>query len=201
MQALADFAGEEREVFVTSQPGSFTDRIRPLARITGPTDEEGLGRVRAAFSVGDDRSYDQDPRFGLCVLAEVASRALSPAINDGGTAIDVLGRAERLLSDWSEGRRKGAAREVDWPRVRVPPIRPGDALDDVLGPVARDGAGIVEVQIRLFKVLRVLALTGDPEMAAVAREHARLALARAEKALDMEEDRTRLRKLAEDFLE
>ncbi len=28
--------------------------------------------------------------FGLVVLAEIASRALSPAVNDNGTAIDVL---------------------------------------------------------------------------------------------------------------
>lgn len=201
MKALADFAGDERDVFVTSQPGSFADRMRPLARIIGPTDDEGLDQVRAAFSVGDDRSFDQDPRFGLCVLAEVASRALSPAMNDAGTAIDVLGRAERLLSEWSEGRRKGEAEDVNWPRVRVPPIRPDDVLDDVVAPIARDGAGIVEVQIRLLKVLRVLATTGDPELAAAARKHALLALARAEKALEMDEDKTRLRNLAEGFVD
>ena len=34
------------------------------------------------------------------VLAEIASRALSPAVNDPGTAIDVLGRLVRVLSRW-----------------------------------------------------------------------------------------------------
>ncbi|WP_305804424.1 DUF2254 family protein [Stenotrophomonas sp. YIM B06876] len=43
--------------------------------------------------VGAQRSLDQDPRFGLLVLGEVASRALSPAINNPCTAIDVIGRA------------------------------------------------------------------------------------------------------------
>ncbi len=200
MQALADFSGDEREVFITAHPGAFADRVRPLARVTGPVDDAGLEQVRAAFSVGNDRSFDQDPRFGLCVLGEVASRALSPGINDAGTAIDVLGRGERLLSEWSEERREGGVTEVNWPRVRMPPIHAADALDDLIGPIARDGAGIIEVQLRLFKVLRALALAGDPEMAIAARRHAELALARAGKALDMDEEKARLRALADDFM-
>jgi hypothetical protein len=48
--------------------------------------------------VGDVRSFDQDPRFGAVVLTEIASRALSPGMNDPGTAIDVIGRAVRLLA-------------------------------------------------------------------------------------------------------
>ena len=46
------------------------------------------------------READLRPRpvFGLCVLAENASRALSPAVNDPGTAIDVIGRGVRLLA-------------------------------------------------------------------------------------------------------
>ena len=65
--------------------------------MSGPEDEDVHKAVAEAFTIGAERTFDQDPRFGLCVLAEIASRALSPAVNDPGTAIDVIGRAVRLL--------------------------------------------------------------------------------------------------------
>jgi len=58
---------------------------------------------------------------------------------------------------------------------------------------------MLEVQVRLQKVLRALAATDDPEVVAAARHHSDLALARAEKTLVMEHERTRLRELAADF--
>ena len=33
-------------------------------------------------------------------MSEIASKALSPAVNDPGTAINVIGRLVRLLSTW-----------------------------------------------------------------------------------------------------
>lgn len=40
-----------------------------------------MERVQSAFSVAHDRTLDHGPRFGLVVLSEVASRALSPALS------------------------------------------------------------------------------------------------------------------------
>ena len=106
----------------------------------------------------DTRSYDQDPRFGASVLTEIASRALSPAVNDPGTAIDVINRALRVLAVWDEPVEEddddGA---VLYPNVHVPPIRLEDLFDDLFTPIARDGAGIVEVGLRLQKALAILA--------------------------------------------
>jgi uncharacterized membrane protein len=58
---------------------------------------------------------------------------------------------------------------------------------------------MLEVQVRLQKVLRALAATDDPAVVAAARRHAGLALARAEKTLVMEHERGRLRELAGDL--
>jgi uncharacterized membrane protein len=186
------------EVFVAAQVGAFANTIRPLAFVAGPGDEELHDRVRSAFTVAGDRSFDQDPRFGLCVLAEIASRALSPAVNDPGTAIDVLGRAERLLHQWAQGPRNSETQSVEFPRVWMPPLDPDDMLDDVFAPIARDGAGTLEVQIRLQKALRSLAAVDNPLVAAAARRHSRQALDRAEVALGMEHERRLVRSIAEE---
>jgi uncharacterized membrane protein len=50
------------------------------------------------------RSFAQDPRFCLSVMAEIACRALSPAVNDPGTAIDVIGRGVRILSAYAQNK-------------------------------------------------------------------------------------------------
>jgi hypothetical protein len=61
----------------------------PLAWTTWQPKEDEETRLSSAFLVGPDRSFKQDPRFGMIVLSEIASRALSPGVNDPGTAIDV----------------------------------------------------------------------------------------------------------------
>jgi uncharacterized membrane protein len=174
---------------VTALPGAFVDPSRPVARVVGIGGEQ-TDAVRAAFTIGAARSFDQDPRFGLAVLAEIASRALSPAVNDPGTAIDVIGRAVRVLSVW--GRCEPAARtDVECPRVMVPPLRLGDLFDDVFSPIARDGAGLVEVQLRLQKALLALAHV-DARFAEQAARLARAALARAEGGLRLAEEKERV---------
>lgn len=46
--------------------------------------------VRSAFIVGDERTPTQDLEYGIRQLVEIASRALSPGINDVFTAIAVI---------------------------------------------------------------------------------------------------------------
>ncbi|MFC6327875.1 DUF2254 family protein, partial [Alloalcanivorax gelatiniphagus] len=83
---------------------------------------------------------------------------------------------------------------VRHPRLWVPPLNEAEFFDDLFNPIARDGASLVEVQIRLQKALAALAELGFPEPA---RRHGRLALARAEAALVAEEDKANLRQRAD----
>jgi uncharacterized membrane protein len=54
-------------------------------------------RLRRAVVLGDERTLDDDPAFALRVLVDVAIKALSPAVNDPTTAVQVLDRIEDLL--------------------------------------------------------------------------------------------------------
>lgn len=189
MAALQDHAGAGGlTIFVTAPPGVFADPARPVAMIAGEADEETALAVAAAFTIGPERTFDQDPRFGLCVLAEIASRALSPAVNDPGTAIDVIGRALRLLVRWNGCESRGEP-EVTCEDVRVPAIAVEDMFDDVFAPVARDGAGILEVQMRLQKALLSLAVADEQVFGAAARRHSATALKRTEAALALAHER------------
>lgn len=190
LQGLAD--DSDAPVVVLALPGTLVHPGRPLAALVRP-DEERTARLRGAFIIGDQRDFDQDPRFGLCVLAEIASRALSPALNDPGTAMDVLTRGLRLLSGWRVP--SFDKDKVTYPGVHASGLDADDLLDDFFTPVARDGAAIIEVQLLLQKVLRILAGNDPESFGDSARRHAAAALRRCAEAGMMDDDLARLRAL------
>lgn len=181
------------EIAVVAIAGKLVAPNIPLAWIVGDVDEEGQKRIASAFTIGDVRSFDQDPRFGAAVLAEIASRSLSQAINDSGTAIDLISRYMRVLTVWDEH-----ADEIDvqYPRLHVAPIRLEDVFDDLFIPLARDGAAILEVGIRLQKAFITLSGFRHPEFKRIAVQHSRSAIKRAEATSMIEEDLDKLRRIA-----
>ena len=68
-------------------------------------------------------------------------------------------------------------------------------FDDAFMAIARDGAGAVEVGIRLQKAFHALAHSGDADTREAAKHHARIAVARAEQALKLPEDLHAIRTL------
>lgn len=175
-------------------PGSFVYGDTVLARITGSTEipDDLLKAVGDAFTIGDTRNFDQDPRFGLVVLTEVALRALSPAVNDPGTGIDVIGRHTRLLTLWAERWEAACAEAPKYPHLRVPALDYADLYDDAFTLIARDGAGQIEVMLRLAEGLAALARIGHPDSRRAAARHLQTAIDRASTTLAHETDRSRL---------
>ena len=192
ISSLCDEA--ECEAYLPSNPGTFVFEDTVLAWLHAPQGlpEDVAERMAEQFVIATSRTFDQDPRFGLAVMAEIGSRALSPATNDPGTAIDVIGRLTRLLSRWADGRQEVA---VDYPRLHLYPLCDDDLFEDAFMLMARDGAGLVEVQLRLQKSLAALQRKGSPTFRQAAADQSALALQRSEQALTCETDRVRLRKL------
>jgi uncharacterized membrane protein len=53
--------------------------------------------VLGALVTGQERAFRQDPLFAFRLLADIGLRALSPAVNDPATAVQVLDTMESLL--------------------------------------------------------------------------------------------------------
>lgn len=188
----------QARVVVSALPGTFAAPGRPLAYVNAGQDEQSevdCEKVARSFLIGSNRRFDEDPRFGLVVLSEIAGRALSPAVNDPGTAIEVVGTLVRLFVLWSDPAKTGDDR-ANYDRVEVPEISVRDMFDDAFTTIARDGAGAVEVAVRLQKALQALASIGDVAIRGAAIHHSRLALARAEIAMDLARDLAAVRDAA-----
>ncbi|MEH2722098.1 DUF2254 domain-containing protein, partial [Klebsiella pneumoniae] len=59
-----------------------------------------------------------------------------------------------ILSTYAQN--KSDEIEVKYPSVHVAPLQNNDLLEDFFSPVARDGAGMREIQIRVLKGLSML---------------------------------------------
>ena len=164
-------------VFVTVPPGRFVAAGGVIAMAPPEMNEA----VVAAVRLTDLRNHEQDPRFGIITLSEIAQRAMSPGVNDPGTAIEVVGRLLRALLDWKPER----AILPEHPLVFAPPVRADAMVEEAFAPIARDGRGHVEVLDHVLKALLRLARHPDPAMAGAAREVGREVLERARKALEV----------------
>ena len=54
--------------------------------------------VLGALVTGQERTFHQDPLFAFRLLADIGLRALSPAVNDPATGVQVLDTVEGLLA-------------------------------------------------------------------------------------------------------
>lgn len=190
-------AEHDMDVYLAVRPGTYVDSTTVLLKTSKALDEDTIRSVRNAFVIGGDRTFEADPRYCLIVLSETASKALSAGINDPGTAIDVLGTALRVLAQWSSEARKTVA-GVTCPRLHVPPVRVEEMVGDAFRWIARDGAGQLEVQIRLQKALQSLAAHDPGHFGAAARAMSHEAFERAKIGLALPGDVETLEKFVLD---
>lgn len=203
VQAL-DVIAKERQIqlYLEVLPGSFVHVGMPVVRIVavdpasiddGRLDAE---KILAALTIGVRRTFEHDPRFGLSVLSEIASRALSPAVNDPGTAIDVIGRGVRTLTCWGRPQISTPKHDPGCDLVYLRGLLVEDLFDDFFSPISRDGAGLLEVNIRLLKALISLAEINPELFRQVCSKHADRLLSRSDATLQLQHEKDQLLSLA-----
>ncbi|RYZ76095.1 MAG: DUF2254 domain-containing protein, partial [Proteobacteria bacterium] len=109
--------------------------------------------------IGNDRNFDSDPLYGFNVLSEIASRALSPGINDPGTAIQIIGSLVRMIhvvrGSYDNYEKNRSESSPDRPLV-IQKIGAQDLFKQAFRAISRDGASNIEVIGFLQRNLREL---------------------------------------------
>ena len=68
-----------------------------ILRVRGGKETIQEHGLRKAINTGTERTFEQDPKYSIHLLADIAVRALSPAVNDPTTAVQALDQIEDLL--------------------------------------------------------------------------------------------------------
>jgi uncharacterized membrane protein len=188
-------------VVVMAPPGAFADAGAPLARLSEPVDPACEDELCACFNLGSDRDYRSDPCFGLIVLSEIASKALSPGVNDPGTAIHTIRAIQRVLHKWAVTQADEADKDTEaadrTQRVFLPGISVRHALACGFDPISFDGANRPVITRTLLSALSGLKAQNDALFGDAADELARAMLARAQSSIPHEADKQALITAAE----
>ncbi|MFE0603519.1 DUF2254 domain-containing protein [Streptomyces sp. NPDC058892] len=82
---------------VTRLVGDYVPPGAVVVEIHGGNPAPEQRQVAGLIAFGSERTIEQDPAFALRVLVDIAVRALSPAVNDPTTAVQVLNEIEAIL--------------------------------------------------------------------------------------------------------
>ncbi|WP_022702004.1 DUF2254 domain-containing protein [Oceanicaulis alexandrii] len=199
LRALCDRL--DLQLVVKAPPGAFTDAGAPLARLSKPVEAADEDALCACFNLGSDRDFRSDPCFGLIVLSEIASKALSPGVNDPGTAIHTIRAIQRVLHKWSVTLAEKADEDTDpkdqTQRVFLPGISVRHALECGFDPISFDGANRPVITRTLLSALSGLKAQDEALFSAQADELAQAMLARARSAIPHDADKQALVAAAE----
>lgn len=184
---------KEHDLCMTIQVhnGFFVMPGHPLFRLNREADDEVIDTLLDAFDFYVEEYANQHYFFGFKQITEIASKALSPGINDPGTAIkaiDMLGLlfAKRLkLPDFDV-----ACEPEEPPRLYIRELDLPQMLLAVLGPPRHYGAGDTQVVLSLLQCYKnLLFCNPGAETEAVLLAHAQAVVDEALEHIAQQPDR------------
>jgi uncharacterized membrane protein len=140
---------------LTVTPGDTIREGAVVAQVRGGQGDVDGAALMGSFEVGLERTFDQDPRFAFRLLADIAIRALSTAVNDQATAVQVIDTIDSLLTTLSTRRLDvGRVHAVDGRlQVVIPVPNWTEYVDAAVSDIAHAGATVVPVSQRLLRLL------------------------------------------------
>ncbi len=129
-----------------------------LLRVHGARRPVPEGRLRRLVHLGSERTFEQDPKYALRILVDIAIKALSPAVNDPTTAVQALDQVEDLVLRLGRvGLSAGCVRDARGsPRLVYPVPSWEDILVLSFDEIRACGASSIQVMRRMRALLQGL---------------------------------------------
>ncbi|MAL92923.1 MAG: hypothetical protein CMK94_15930, partial [Pseudomonas sp.] len=149
---------EEQDARMTVQVhyGFFVMPGHPLMRIDRQLDENCTNRLLDCFDFYVEEYAQRHFFFGFKQIVEIAVRALSPGINDPGTAIKAIDMLGVLLAERMQMPDHEVARAEDRPRIFIRELNLHQLLQMTFGPQRRYGADDLQVLQALLQACKNL---------------------------------------------
>jgi uncharacterized membrane protein len=142
---------------ITVGVGAYIPKAASIFKVHSPTGKSGVAEsdLQKCLIVGDGRTITQDPGFAIRSMVDIAIRALSPAVNDPTTAVEVLDGLETFLLalSWRDLDRGRIADRQGNVRLVFPNSNWEALLDLALSEIRIFGAGSPQVTRRMSALL------------------------------------------------
>ncbi len=136
--------------------GFFVMPGHPLMRIDRELDDDCTNRLLDCFDFYVEEYAHRHFFFGFKQIVEIAVRALSPGINDPGTAIKAIDMLSVLLAERMEMPNHEVAHAQDRPRIFIRELNLHQLLQMTFGPQRRYGADDLQVLQALLQACKNL---------------------------------------------
>ena len=146
------------------EPGFFLIEGHPLIKFSEPLSDDDASYVLDCFDFHDKEFAGANVSYGMRQISEIAVKAISPAINDPGTAMRAVNLIGVLLKRLSGIPPYDIGCVDDQPRLFYPQPGMRHLLQTVIAPIRIYAGHDPQVLITLLRCLKN-ALHGDPNEA------------------------------------
>jgi uncharacterized membrane protein len=148
----------DSRIELVPQVGDFVAKGDPLFRIFGGSGTLDEHLLHQRIALGPERTIEQDPAFSVRIIVDIASKALSPAINDPTTAVLALDQLHHLLRNVGTRRLDTGVVRDQQRRVRLVYRTPGweDFVELAVTEIRQFGATSIQVARRMRAMLEDL---------------------------------------------
>ena len=160
-ELIAAARGADGIVQLIPSVGDFVGKDEPLFALYGGAAAISDNKLRNAALFGAERTLEQDPAFSFRIVADIALKALSPAINDPTTAVLAIDQLHRLLGQVGKRQLSDEMIRDETGRLRVIFRTPNweDFVTLACSEIRRCGAGNFQVARRLRAMIEHLTRT------------------------------------------
>lgn len=160
-------------------------------------------KINSQLVLGKTKTSQQDLEFSIHQMVEIASRALSPGVNDPYTAITCIDNLTATLCHLAQAKFPSEYRVDDNEQLRIitSVMHFEGILDIAFNQIRQFAKGNTAVIMRMMHGLSILIgfVERDADRQAVIK-HAQMVLRAAEQSIDEENDLRDLKKIAENVL-
>jgi uncharacterized membrane protein len=94
---IAEAVKHDCAIEVVCSVGDFVPSAYPVVNVHAAGRAPDARAIAGSIAVGLERSIEDDPAFALRIMVDIAIRALSPAVNDPTTGVQLINQIETLI--------------------------------------------------------------------------------------------------------
>lgn len=154
------------ELYIVKDIGSFVHHKTVLGHVKcneKMLSEHGEKAIHQAFTIDSNRTFESDPIYGVSVLSGIGQKAMSPSLNDVGTAMDVISTLVRILMQWNRQSCQVNESDRSFDRIFFPEFKVNELIYAAFYNLGKESIRSVEVTQVLSRGLEMLKNNGSTE--------------------------------------